>query len=108
MLRRFPSRPAGVQTAPSSPLSRQFSSKFVTPGQYAASNLAQFNINVAAVMEFLQLYPDKQEEERILDFGCGTGETTAAIGGGELGLKVREVVGVDISQQMISHCRLPS
>ena len=96
--------PAG-HTPPSSLQSRQFSSKFVTPGQYAASNLAQYNINVAAVREFLQVYPGRREE-RLLDFGCGTGETTAAIAVGELGLEVREVVGVDISHEMISHCNI--
>ena len=80
------------------------SMKFVTPRQYAASNVAQFNINVEAVKEFLQLYQSHEEEEKLLDFGCGTGETTAAIAGSKLGLRVNEVLGVDISEQMISYC----
>ena len=44
---------------------------------------------------------------RLLDFGCGTGETTVAMSAGLLGHLGRpgHTVGVDISQDMISHCR---
>ena len=44
---------------------------------------------------------------RLLDFGCGTGETTLALAEGELGGAGTpgEVVGVDLSQEMIQHCQ---
>ena len=44
---------------------------------------------------------------RVLDFGCGTGETTLALAEGELGGAGTpgEVVGVDLSQEMIQHCQ---
>ena len=43
----------------------------------------------------------------MLDFGCGTGETTLALAqGGLAGLGTAgEVVGLDISQEMIKHCQ---
>merc|ERR1719391_1864146 len=43
---------------------------------------------------------------QVLDFGCGTGETTSAIARGELGDlgKPGYVLGVDISKEMIEHC----
>ena len=42
-----------------------------------------------------------------MDFGCGTGETTVAMAQGVLGDLGHpgEVVGVDISGDMIRHCR---
>ena len=44
---------------------------------------------------------------RLLDFGCGTGETTLALAQGVLGGlgTAGEVVGVDLSQEMIKHCQ---
>ena len=44
---------------------------------------------------------------RVLDFGCGTGETSLALAQGELGGvgTPGEVVGVDLSQEMIQHCQ---
>ena len=44
---------------------------------------------------------------RLLDFGCGTGETTRALAEGGLGGlgAAGEVVGVDLSQEMIQHCQ---
>ena len=43
----------------------------------------------------------------MLDFGCGTGETTLALAQGGLGGlgTAGEVVGLDISQEMIKHCQ---
>ena len=43
----------------------------------------------------------------MLDFGCGTGETTLALAEGGLGGlgAAGEVVGVDLSQEMIQHCQ---
>ena len=43
----------------------------------------------------------------MLDFGCGTGETTLALAQGGLGGlgAAGEVVGVDLSQEMIKHCQ---
>ena len=42
-----------------------------------------------------------------MDFGCGTGETTLALAQGGLGAlgTAGEVVGVDLSQEMIKHCQ---
>ena len=43
----------------------------------------------------------------MLDFGCGTGETTLALAQGGLAAlgTAGEVVGLDISQEMIKHCQ---
>lgn len=81
--------------------------RFVTPQQYTASNQAHFTINTAAVQEFTSVYSPLTSNNKVLDFGCGTGETTAAIGQGQLGDLGNPgyVLGVDISQDMISHCR---
>ena len=101
--------------------------KFVTPAQYTKSNLAHYNINTRAVNEFVQVHSALGKDDRfvldgtdtasrvrfyfcchrLLDFGCGTGETTVAMAQGVLGElgQPGQVVGVDISGDMISHCR---
>jgi len=81
--------------------------KFVTPAQYTKSNLAHYNINTRAVNEFVKVHPALGKEDRLLDFGCGTGETTVAMSEGVLGQlgQPGKVVGVDISGDMISHCQ---
>jgi len=81
--------------------------KFVTPQQYTASNQAHFTINTNAVQEFVTAYSPLTSSHKVLDFGCGTGETTAAMSQGQLGDLGQPgyVLGVDISQDMIDHCR---
>jgi len=81
--------------------------KFVTPEQYTNSNNAHLQVNTNAVNQFVKSYPPLTGKEKVLDFGCGTGETTSAIYRGELGNlgAPGEVQGVDISQDMISHCK---
>ena len=61
------------------------SMKFVTPSQYTKSNLAHFIINTRAVNDFIKVHPSLAVKDNVLDFGCGTGETTAAIAQGKLG-----------------------
>jgi len=80
--------------------------KFITPTQYSKSNQAHYVINTTAVNEFTQVHPQLGDNDRLLDFGCGTGETTQAMAQGILGNlgKPSKVVGVDISEDMISHC----
>ena len=59
--------------------------KFVTPAQYTKSNLAHFIINTKAANDFTRVHPRLGDQDRVLDFGCGTGETTLAIAQGQLG-----------------------
>ena len=61
------------------------SMKFVTPSQYTKSNQAHYIINTTAVNEFIKMNPKLGVNDRVLDFGCGTGETTLAIAQGNLG-----------------------
>lgn len=79
--------------------------KFVTPAQYSKTNEAHMIINRAAVLDFLKVHPPLDKEDRLIDFGCGTGETTASMARGELGGLGHpgQVVGVDISPSMVSH-----
>jgi len=81
--------------------------KFVTPSQYTKSNQAHYIINTTAVNDFIKMNPKLGVNDRVLDFGCGTGETTLAIAQGNLGDLGHpgQVVGVDISEDMISHCQ---
>jgi len=82
------------------------SMKFVTPSQYTKSNMAHFKINTQAASDFTQVYGKLGSNDSVLDFGCGTGETTLAIASGQLGNfgKPEKVLGVDISSDMVSHC----
>ena len=59
--------------------------KFITPAQYSKSNQAHYIINTTAVNEFTHVHPTLGENDRLLDFGCGTGETTVAMAEGILG-----------------------
>lgn len=81
--------------------------KFVTPKQYTASNEAHFLINCNAVNQFTKMYSPLNNREKILDFGCGTGETTYAMAKGELGNlgKPDSVFGIDLSREMIDYCK---
>ena len=59
--------------------------KFITPAQYSKSNQAHYLINTTAVDEFTKVHKPLEENDSLLDFGCGTGETTVAMAKGILG-----------------------
>jgi cyclopropane fatty-acyl-phospholipid synthase-like methyltransferase len=59
--------------------------KFITPAQYSKSNQAHYVINTSAVNDFTKVHPQLGENDHLLDFGCGTGETTVAMAEGILG-----------------------
>ena len=61
------------------------SMKFVTPSQYTKSNQAHFVINTKAANDFTKVHAALGPNDKVLDFGCGTGETTVAIAQGSLG-----------------------
>ena len=56
--------------------------KFITPAQYIQ---AHFVINTTAVDEFTKVHKPLEENCFLVDFGCGTGETTLAMSKGILG-----------------------
>jgi len=80
--------------------------KFVTPAQYSESNKAHYVINTAAVEAMLGVQPKLGSKDKVLDFGCGTGETTLSLAQGTLGGlgTPGSVLGVDISPDMVSYC----
>ena len=53
--------------------------KFVSPDMYARSQESHFVINTDVVNEFTELFGPVGEDDRVLDFGSGTGETTSAL-----------------------------
>ena len=59
--------------------------KFVSPAQYSKSNQAHYLINTTAVNDFTKVHTPLGANDRLLDFGCGTGETTVALAEGILG-----------------------
>ena len=81
--------------------------RFISPAGYSKSNQAHFVINSEAVEDFTRVHSQLGQGDRLLDFGCGTGETTVAMANGVLASlgNPSKVVGVDISEDMISHCR---
>merc|ERR1711934_267840 len=80
--------------------------KFISPAQYTKSNQAHYVINTSAANDFVEKYAGLGAGDSLLDFGCGTGETTIAMAQGVLGKlgNPGKVLGVDISDEMISHC----
>jgi len=80
--------------------------KFISPAQYTKSNQAHYVINTSAANDFVEKYSSLGSEDSLLDFGCGTGETTIAMAQGVLGKlgNPGKVLGVDISDDMVSHC----
>ena len=80
--------------------------KFITPAQYSKSNQAHYLINTAAVNDFNTVHPQLGENDRLLDFGCGTGETTVAMAEGILGnlgkpnkvrLNLSQMININVS-----------
>ena len=53
--------------------------KFISPEMYAKSQESHFVINSEVVNEFTDVFGPLDECDRVLDFGSGTGETTAAL-----------------------------
>ena len=53
--------------------------KFMDPDKYSKTQAGHYVINTAAVNEYVNVYPVLTEDDKVLDFGSGTGETTLAI-----------------------------
>lgn len=81
--------------------------KYGSPKQYAATKDAHNVINTAAVNQFTKVYYPLNNRDRVLDFGCATGETANAIARGELGNLGRpeSVIGTDMEKVLIDHCK---
>ena len=81
---------------------------YMTPKRYAKTQASgQFVTNTKTVNEFAEFYGPLDENDRVLDIGSGSGETTAAIAQGVLGNLGRpgHVVGSDLSFEMVEYCR---
>ena len=97
---------------------------FLTPEKYSKSQESHFILNGNAVNEFVEICGPLNQDDKVLDFGSGTGETTSAMAKvsfhdmtsvlmnnsflkgvlGNLG-KPGSVTGSDLSHGMIKHCR---
>ena len=53
--------------------------KFMTPEKYTKTQEGHFVINTNAVNQFVEIYGPLDCKDKVLDFGSGTGETTAAM-----------------------------
>ena len=53
--------------------------KFMTPEKYTKTQEGHFVINTDAVNQFVEIYGPLDCNDKVLDFGSGTGESTAAI-----------------------------
>lgn len=64
-------------------------------------------MNKNAVNEYVEVCGPLNQDDKVLDFGSGTGETTSAMAQGVLGNlgKPGSVTGSDLSHDMIKHCR---
>ena len=80
---------------------------FMTPQKYSKTQEGHFVINTNAVNEFVKIYGALDGKDKVLDFGSGTGETTAAIAQGGLGKLGRPglMVGSDMSSEMVKYCQ---
>lgn len=74
-------------------IQRQFGA---AAARYAASDYHGGGVDLAAMLEAAQLRGD----ERVLDVGCGAGHTALAFAP-----RVREVVGLDLTQPMLDEAR---
>jgi len=79
----------------------------ISPSDYCASNKMHMTLNTRIATQYRQHFASLTSEDSVMDFGCGSGETTKAIAQGSLGNlgKPGFVLGVDISEEMIGHCR---
>ena len=95
--------------------------KFMTPEKYSKSQESHFILNGNVVNEFSEIFGPLSQNDRVLDFGSGTGETTSAMAQVEsifipnnirfmkgllcnLG-KPGYVTGSDLSHDMIKFCQ---
>ena len=81
---------------------------FMTPERYAKTQAsAQFLRNTKTADEFAEYYGPLDGNEKVLDIGSGSGETTVAMAQGILGNlgKPGHVVGSDLSFDMVEYCR---
>ena len=53
--------------------------KFMTPEKYSKSQESHFILNGNAVNEFVEICGPLNQDDKVLDFGSGTGETTSAM-----------------------------
>ena len=60
--------------------------KFMTPEKYSKSQESHFILNGNVVNEFSEIFGPLSQNDRVLDFGSGTGETTSAMTQVETGL----------------------
>ena len=52
---------------------------FLTPEKYSKSQESHFILNGRAVNEFVEICGRLNQDDKVLDFGSGTGETTSAM-----------------------------
>jgi len=80
--------------------------KGVTPQLLSASKESMSAANVDTVNKFTKVYSPLSNKEKVLDFGCMTGETSNAIARGDLGNlgKAESVIGTDVPV-LVDHCK---
>ena len=80
---------------------------FMTPERYSKSQNSHVVINTNAANEFAKFYGPLDENDKVLDIGSGSGETTAMMAEGDLGNLGSPglLVGSDLSSEMVNHCR---
>ena len=80
---------------------------FVPPAVYAKINGRHLALNNQLLEEYGQDIGPLDDAPLVVDFGCGTGETAAAIAQGDLlpWLSRPKVLGLDLSPDMIQYCR---
>jgi len=80
---------------------------FVPPSLYAKINGRHLALNNQLLQEYGPEIGPLDDGPLVVDFGCGTGETTAGIAQGDLlpWLSRPKVLGLDLSPEMVQHCR---
>ena len=81
--------------------------EFMTPERYSKTQDSHVVINTNAANEFAKFYGPLDENDKVLDIGSGSGETTAMMAEGDLGNLGSPglLVGSDLSSEMVNHCR---
>ena len=72
---------------------------FVTPQIYAETNSRHIELNNKLLSEFKSAFDEPNQ--LIVDFGCGTGETTHQMANGNN----KKVIGLDLSPDMVEYCK---